>query len=88
MALSIKKSLNLFKVTGKLNTSTARNFKTHFVIALNSLDELIIDLNGVTEIDHDGMEVIRLIYDYSQDWNKPFSIVGKNHSDFICSNVA
>ena len=88
MALLIKRNQNLFKVTGELNVSTARNFKTHFVIALNSLDELIIDLTDVTQIDQDGMEVIKLIYDYSVVWDKPFSIIGNPYGDSRYSYVA
>lgn len=88
MALIIKRNENRFKVTGELNVATAQNFRTHFVIALNSLEELIIDMTDVTEIDHDGMQVIKLIYKYSKSWNKPFSIIGKSYKDFGPSYLA
>ncbi|WP_047550216.1 STAS domain-containing protein [Psychroserpens sp. Hel_I_66] len=76
MALQITRNEKTFTVEGKINTSTASNFKTHFVITLNSLTELTIDISKVTEIDSDGVEALKTIYRNAISWNKPFSIIG------------
>jgi ABC-type transporter Mla MlaB component len=81
MGLTITRIKNTFNVEGHINVSTASYFRTHFAITLNSLDGLNIDINNVTEIDSDGINAIRTIYDKALMWNKPFAIVGKGSKE-------
>jgi anti-anti-sigma regulatory factor len=76
MALKITRNEKAFTVDGKINASTSSNFKTHFVITLNSLSDLTIDISKVTEIDSNGIEALKTIYNNAISWNKPFSIIG------------
>ena len=76
MALTITRNNKIFEVKGSLNESTASYFKTHLAITLNSLNGLAIDINEVTEIDDNGMQALKSIFDKSIAWNKPFYIIG------------
>lgn len=92
MALEITRNDNTFKVEGKINTSTSSYFKTHFIITLNSINGLIIDLNKVTEIDACGLQALKSIHEKAIMWKKPFSIIGKGskeiYNEFIYDKVA
>nr|WP_321227093.1 STAS domain-containing protein [uncultured Psychroserpens sp.] len=76
MALKITRDEKTYTVVGKINASTASHFKTHFVITLNSLSDLTIDISKVTEIDSNGIEALKTLYNNAISWNKPFFIVG------------
>lgn len=62
MELTILRNNNTFTLEGKINASTASNFKTHFNMTLNCIKDLTIDINKVTEIDTYGVEAIKSIY--------------------------
>lgn len=81
MTLTITKNEQLFEVTGQINATTASYFKCHFVIALNSLSGLSIDINKVIEIDDTGMQAIKTIYTKAEQWKKPFKIIGFGSKD-------
>ena len=92
MALTILRNDNTFTVEGKINTNTASNFQTHFNITLNSLKKLTIDISKVTEIDVNGVDAIKSIYNNAKSWNKPFAIVGNGckeiYEELLTQNVA
>lgn len=77
MALTILRNKNTFTVEGKINAETASNFKTHINLVLNCLKGLTIDISKVTEIDTNGIEAFKVVYNNAKSWNKPFEIVGK-----------
>jgi len=81
MSLKITKNEKIFEVEGPINGSTASFFKTHFVITLNSLSELTIDVDNVTEIDQSGMKAFRSIFDMALLWNKPLVLVGERRKE-------
>lgn len=81
MALTILRNKNTFTVKGSINATTAGNFKTHFNITLNSLKKVTIDISKVTEIDKNGVEAFKAIYNNAKSWNKSFSIVGNGCKD-------
>ncbi|WP_161805018.1 STAS domain-containing protein [Lacinutrix mariniflava] len=92
MALTILRNNNTFTVEGKINTSTVGSFKAHFNITLNTLKNLTIDISKVTEIDVNGVEAIKSIYNNAKSWNKPFAIVGNGckeiYEELLTQNVA
>ena len=76
MALTITRNEKIFEIKGQINASTASYFQTHFVLTLNSTNGLAIDINKVTEIDSNGIQALKSIYDKAQTWKKPFYIIG------------
>jgi len=62
MALTILRHKNTFTVEGNINATTASYFKTHFNLSLNSLKNVTIDISKVTEIDTNGVEALKAIY--------------------------
>lgn len=76
MALKIIEKKETFLVVGIINATTALNFKNHIDFALKNKEELVIDIDNVTEIDANGMKAIRSIYADSLTYNKKIYIVG------------
>lgn len=76
MAIKITRKERTFSVEGKLNASTSGFFKTHFILTLNSLSDLTIDLSKVSEIDRNGINALKSIYNNAMSWEKPFYVVG------------
>ena len=56
MALKILRNDNTFTLEGQIDATTASSFQTHFNITLNTLENLTIDINKVTQIDVKGMK--------------------------------
>jgi anti-anti-sigma regulatory factor len=81
MALKIIRKQNIFKVEGQINKVNASYFKTHFVITLNVLSGLVIDINKVTEIDSSGIQALKYIFKNALKFKKPFSIVGNGSKE-------
>ncbi|WP_397364624.1 STAS domain-containing protein [Olleya sp. R77988] len=92
MALTIIRNNNTFLVEGKINASTASNFKTHFNITLNTLSDLTINIDNVTEIDENGVAALKVIYKNAKTWNKSFAIVGYGckaiYEELLLTNIA
>ncbi|WP_026754798.1 STAS domain-containing protein [Sediminibacter sp. Hel_I_10] len=76
MALKITRNENTFTLEGQINACTASNFKTHFMLMLNSMRDITIDISKVTEIDSNGMHAIKSVYNNATSWHKPFYIIG------------
>lgn len=76
MALKITRNKKTFTVDGEINASTVSNFKVYFIITLSSLSDLTIDISKVTEIDANGIEALKTLYNNAKSWDKPFYIVG------------
>lgn len=91
MALIIKENNNVFKVEGVINAGTAKNFQSHFELLLNVYGDLIIDIDNVSEIDANGINAIKALYNNASLNNKDFFIVGngcKEISDELRYTVA
>ncbi|OEK08159.1 hypothetical protein A8C32_01475 [Flavivirga aquatica] len=91
MALKITQQREIFLVEGTLNMLTALNFKNHVESVMEHCDDLVIDIDNVTEIDNNGMEAIRSIYEKTLESNKKFYVVGagcKEVYDDLCVNNA
>ena len=76
MALIIKEKNGEFFVEGVINSTTATNFQFHFEYILKTSESTTINIEGITEIDANGMRAIKAIYFNALMENKPFYIVG------------
>lgn len=76
MALKITHTKGIFLVEGVINAVTALNFKSHIEALIKSIDDLVINIEKVTEIDTNGMKALRSIYESSMAYDKNFYVVG------------
>lgn len=92
MALKITQNKEIFSVSGIINTITAANFKKHISLGMKDVEELVIDIEHVTEIDSSGMKAMRSLYADCMAINKRVYIVGTGckevYDDLYVSNVA
>jgi len=88
MALTIKENHGLFSVAGAINKTTAQHFQTYFEKILNASGDLTIDIENIKEIDADGINAIRALYNNARNFDRGFLIIGnvtKNIFDSIRS---
>tara|TARA_R110001583_G_scaffold153677_1_gene305395 strand:+ start:224 stop:505 length:282 start_codon:yes stop_codon:yes gene_type:complete len=76
MALTIKEHHGLFSVAGSINATTAKHFQTHFENILNVSGDLTIDIENINEIDEDGINAIRVLYNNAITFDRGFLIIG------------
>lgn len=92
MALQITQQNGTFLVSGKLNTSTTRSFIIHFEYIIEQYQNVILNIDGVSEIDYDGLEGIKTLTAIALRNHKMFSVIGNGckdiYQDFNCSQVA
>ena len=92
MALQITQQNGTFLLKGKLNTSTSRSFIIHFEYIIEQLQNVVVNIDGISEIDHDGLEGIKTLTAIALRNHKMFSVIGNGckdvYQDFNCSQVA
>lgn len=92
MALTIKHENNTFLVVGTINVLTVKQFKNHLEFLLSYNKILTINIDGVTEIDSNGMRALRDLQTTALIKKKVFSIVGfgckEIYDDFQLINAA
>ncbi|GAA3629576.1 STAS domain-containing protein [Flavivirga jejuensis] len=92
MALKITYKKGIFVTEGTINAMTALNFKNHIEAAIRDLEDLVINIENVTEIDTSGMEALRSIYASAIACDKKFYVVGTGckevYDDLYLSSVA
>ena len=76
MALEITNSLDTFKVTGILNKTNVKKFQIYFNNIFNTTNELVINIEELKSIDHEGVSAFEDIYKQSLKAHKPFFITG------------
>ncbi len=76
MALKITEQNGTFVLAGTLNTITADHFRNHFQLILNMQQELTLNIDGVSEIDVDGLMALKTLYKNALIYNKDFYITG------------
>lgn len=86
MSLTIKENFGLFSVSGAINAATAEYFQTHFETILNASGDLTIDIENINEIDEDGINAIRVLYNNALKFDRGFLIVG-NVSQHIFESI-
>ncbi|MBC8756999.1 hypothetical protein H2O64_20170 [Kordia sp. YSTF-M3] len=92
MALQITAQNGTFLVHGQLNTTTKQSFIIHFEEIIELHHNIVINIDGITEIDEAGLEGIKSLIAIAVQNQKMFSVIGngcKNiYQDFNCSQVA
>ncbi|WP_338732718.1 STAS domain-containing protein [Mangrovimonas cancribranchiae] len=76
MNLIITSANNHFKVKGVLNRQTVHLFKSELFKALNKLNTIVLDIEGLKDIDRYGVSVLAQLHNESISQNKKMSIVG------------
>lgn len=76
MALRIKENNGTFFIEGSINASTLKQFKNHMEFLILYTKGVTLNIEGVEEIDKNGMNALRDLYTASLVNNKPFYIVG------------
>ena len=76
MALTIKENNGEFLVEGAINASTAKNFQSHCEMLLNAYGDLTINIENITEIDKNGLQALKALYDNALNYNRGFYMVG------------
>lgn len=92
MALQITQQNGTYSVNGQLNSATTRSFIIHFEHIIEQHENVVVNIDGVTEIDHDGLEGIKTVTSIALRNHKMFSVIGNGckdiYQDFNCSQVA
>ncbi|MCH2194243.1 hypothetical protein [Kordia sp.] len=92
MALQITQQNGTFLLKGKLNTTTSRSFIIHFEYIMEQQQNVVVNIDGITEIDYDGLEGIKTLTAIALRDHKMFSVIGNGckdiYQDFNCSQVA
>ena len=92
MALQITQQNGTFLLNGQLNSTTSRSFIIHFEYIIEQHQNVVINIDGVDEIDYDGLEGIKTITAIALRNHKMFSVIGNGckdiYQDFNCSQVA
>ena len=92
MALQITQQNGTFLLKGKLNTTPARSFIIHFEYIMEQQQNVVVNIDGITEIDYDGLEGIKTLTAIALRDHKMFSVIGNGckdiYQDFNCSQVA
>jgi hypothetical protein len=92
MALQITAQNGTFLVNGQLNATTKQSFIIHFEDIIEQHNNVVINIDGITEIDKDGLEGIKTLTAIALRNQKMFSVIGNGckdvYQDFNCSQVA
>lgn len=92
MSLKFTKQNGTYFVNGQLNLTTTRSFILYFGCILAQNESVIVNIDGVTEIDKDGLEGIKKMTAVAVRNNKAFTIIGSDYEEFYqdinCSQVA
>ena len=76
MVLEIKQQGNEYLVEGQLTKLTSRKFQDSFQKIFEATDKLIINIQGLTEIDREGVQVIAKLHNASLSKGKKLCIIG------------
>lgn len=81
MVLEIKEQSNEYLVIGQLTRFTSKQFKESFLKVFESTDKLIINIQGLTEIDREGVNAIARLHNISLSRGKKLCIIGLGCKD-------
>jgi len=92
MALQITQQNGAFLLSGELNSLSIRSFVIHFEYLIEHHQNIIVNIDGLTEVDYDGLEGIKTVTAIALRNHKMFSVIGNGckdiYQDFNCSQVA
>ncbi|MEM1003695.1 MAG: STAS domain-containing protein [Bacteroidota bacterium] len=81
MALEIKESRGIFEILGKVSSQNLGALKIYFESVLETTEEMIVSLEGVTEMDSSAALFFESFYLESVKQNKVVVLVGKQNQD-------
>ena len=81
MALEIKENKGIFKVIGKVSSQNLGALKIYFESALENVDEMVVSLEGVTEMDSSSALFFERFYLQSVKQNKVVVLVGEENKE-------
>ena len=85
MALSISNHKGKFFLKGRLNSSTSRFFIIHFEYLLSINDSVVINVDGLNEIDYDGITAFKTLKAIALNAFKKISVSSKNKNNIFNS---
>ncbi|APY08062.1 hypothetical protein BWZ20_07005 [Winogradskyella sp. J14-2] len=85
MALKIMENNGVFTVKGSLNAETAKLLKNHIELLLLYCDNVVININELTEIDSTGFSVLKKLSNYSKKESQSLLITG-NVCEELCGS--
>ncbi|NQZ45182.1 MAG: hypothetical protein HRT65_12805 [Flavobacteriaceae bacterium] len=81
MALEIRESRGLFEVLGNVSSQNLGALNIYFETVLEANDNMVVSLEGVTEMDASGALFFERLYKEGAQRNKVVSIVGRQNHD-------
>lgn len=76
MTIIMTKQIGKFLLEGMIDNSTALSFQNYFEDVLNTCEELVVDVENVSQIDSSGMKALKSLYLYAKGCNRKFYVVG------------
>lgn len=76
MSLEITQKQEVYHLKGKLNGVSKLFFITYFNQVFRSENALTINIEGINEIDKQGLQALFFMLEKAEKYNKIFSIVG------------
>jgi len=87
MALEIKENRGIFEIMGNVTSQNIGALKIYFETVMETHEEMVINLEGVTKMDASGALLFEKLYRQGAHLNKIVSIVGRQN-DFIAKIMA
>lgn len=78
--LQINYNQGIYEVNGKLVNENSNNLKNYFKALLSTKNDIIINLDKLSNIDHSGIKAIHDIYKNAIRNNKILYVVGKTNA--------
>jgi anti-anti-sigma regulatory factor len=86
MSLKIKQYKDTFIIRGCINANTTKQLRRHLEFLIRYTKKLTLDIGAVTQIDANGMKVLRELYAFALQEKKSLCFVGYGckalHEDF------
>jgi len=79
MESKITNNSGVFEITGSIINENASMIKNHFESLLDSSEELIMNLDRISNIDASGVNVLTNLYKKAVRKNKALYIIGKEN---------
>jgi hypothetical protein len=81
MTLQISKQNGTFLVNGLLNSTTIKSFMIYCGCTIAQNESVVINIDGITEMNNDGLEGIKELTAIAIRNNKTFSVIGNGNKD-------
>jgi anti-anti-sigma regulatory factor len=90
MAILIGEQDNVFSITGTINTENSKDLQAYIETQFKKFSNVIMNIDLVSNIDKNGVELLRSIHESSLQVGNVFTITGigckEIYDDFLMSN--